>query len=177
MQINSALLTERYNATQDCAVFPRLPQILCVLIPTAFTTSTWSLLVSLQRKHVKIHTLGLSWWASFFSLPICDRSGKTAINYKLCWTNMASLPHHIMTIPRKRDMASKGQWSGWSWFLKFWHALVLCCCMLIIHTKCWDHVAHWFHPAPPWPTKWTPWVSVELEMSKHFSFESTGTQD
>lgn len=61
----------------------------------------------LQCKHVKIHTFGLSWWASFFSLPICDRSGKTAKNYKLCWTNMASLPHNIMTIPRKRDMASK----------------------------------------------------------------------
>lgn len=104
--VNSALLRERYT-TQDSAVFPRLPQILSVFIPTASTTSTWSLLVSLQRKHVKIHTLGLSWWASFFSLPICDRSGKTAVNYKLCWTNMASLPHHIMTITRKRDMAIK----------------------------------------------------------------------
>lgn len=45
--------------------------------------------------------------------------------------------------------------------------------MLIIHTKCWGHVAHWFHHVPPWPTKCTPWVSVELEMSKHFSFKST----
>lgn len=31
---------------------------------------------SLQRYHVKIHTLGLSWWASFFSLPIYDRVEK-----------------------------------------------------------------------------------------------------
>lgn len=134
MWVNSALLRERYNTTQDCAVFPRLPQILSVFIPTAFTTSTWSLLVSLQCKHVKIHTLGLSWWASFFSLPICDRSGKTAINYKLCWTNIASLPHHSnMTTPppphRKRDKALQEE----EWFnllcngflvLKIWHAYV-----------------------------------------------------
>lgn len=40
MRVNSALLRERYNTTQDCAVFPRLPQILSVFIPTAFTTST-----------------------------------------------------------------------------------------------------------------------------------------
>ena len=46
--------------------------------------------------------------------------------------------------------------------------------MLIIHTKCWGHVAHCFHHVPPWPTKWTPWVSVELEMSKHFSSKNTG---
>lgn len=100
--VNSALLRERYNTTQDSAVFPRLPQILSVFILTASTTSTWSLLVSLQRKHVQIHTLGLSWWAPFFSLPICDRSGKTAVNYKLCWKNTIVLSHHIISIPRKK---------------------------------------------------------------------------
>lgn len=179
--VNSALVRERYNTNQDSAVFPRLPQILSIFIPTASTTLTWSLLVSFQHKRVKIHTLRLSWWAPFFSLPICDRSGKTAVNYTLCWTKHGfTSPHHNTTIPRKRNMAIKVSGRAAICSVMGCSLFNLLTCINIIILLHAYHTYPLLGPygslispcIPPWPSKWTPWVSVKLEMSKHFFFKS-----
>lgn len=50
-----------------------------------------------------IHTLGLSWRASFFSLPICYRSGKTAVNCFDAQQHFFLLPHIWVMIKKKND--------------------------------------------------------------------------
>lgn len=79
-----------------------------------------------------IHTLGLRWRASFFSLPICYRSGKTAVNCFDAEQHFCLLPHIWVMIKKKNDFVN--------------HSMIISAFMRVSSFRLyWNTINTWIH--------------------------------